>query len=68
MLEDYLREVTDFETIKKDVKSYIEENKTVVTFRDVFDYCVNKYGVVKEENCDIITALYVLSLFTFIEG
>lgn len=67
MMKDYLRKVSDFETIKYEVEKYILENKNTVTFRDVFDYLIDKYYSDDKENYDIVTALYVLYLHTWIE-
>ena len=64
MMKDYLRKVSDFETIKYEVEKYILENKNTVTFRDVFDYLIDKYYSDDKENYDIVTALYVLYLHT----
>lgn len=63
-MKDYLRKVSDFETIKYEVEKYILENKNTVTFRDVFDYLIDKYYSDDKENYDIVTALYVLYLHT----
>lgn len=63
-MEDYLRKVSDFETIKYEVEKYILENKNTVTFRDVFDYLIDKYYSDDKENYDVVTALYVLYLHT----
>jgi hypothetical protein len=63
-MKDYLRKVSDFETIKYEVEKYILENKNTVTFRDVFDYLIDKYDSDDKENYDVVTALYVLYLHT----
>jgi len=63
-MKDYLRKVSDFETIKYEVEKYILENKNNVTFRDVFDYLIDKYDSDDKENYDVVTALYVLYLHT----